>query len=114
TLIDAVPHAFHVRHYASLVTKAWQRRELRYAALEVARAASDPTQQPEDVFARMLERSEASIAPTMTQTAVSVGDALARHLAAVREGQAIGFSTGFQGIDAKLGGLKRQTLTVVA
>ncbi len=114
TLIDAVPHAFHVKHYARLVAQAWQRRELRYAALEAAKAASDPTQQPEDVFSRMLERAEASITSTMTQTAVSVGDALARHLAAVREGQAIGFSTGFHGIDAKLGGLKRQTLTVVA
>ena len=53
--IEATPNAYHIRYYAEIVKAASEKRHIRQLALQVARDASDPMSDPNELATRLWE-----------------------------------------------------------
>jgi len=110
-LCCVVPTALHVRHYAEIVYRDWQRRTAMRVAQEIAEAAH---QGRDDLPAYAAERLSALT--TGVRKVVSLSDALLHCVADYDSaGERLpGMPTGLNALDRILGGLCPGRLTVIA
>jgi len=119
SLINAVPTALHVEHYARIVERTAILRRLLSAATEIASLAYEEAKDVDEVVdraeqiifgvsQRRLRRDLMPIKQVLEEYFERI-DYLHRH-----KGQFIGVPTGFSQLDKLLGGLQRSDLIVVA
>jgi len=110
-LCCVVPTALHVRHYAEIVYRDWQRRTAMRVAQEIAEAAH---QGRDDLPTYAADRLSALT--TGTRQVVSLSDALLCCIADYDDsGERLpGIPTGLSALDRILGGLCPGRLTVIA
>lgn len=120
SLINAVPSAINADAYADEIRGDWLRRRLLNIASEIAKAAHDESKPPRealtDVESRLFQlHDKAQRAERQPKKFNRVADEVwARLQRASESDQRLAFPTGYSGIDAKLGGLMRGGLYVVA
>ena len=118
-IVNAVPTAFHVEHYAEIVRDRSQLRGVIRAASEAVRLAY----RPDAVAADVLEAAQREIFAVAERGAAGEVVPIAEAMAAVADrierlaqgDQTLrGLPTGLVGLDRVLGGLQREQLVIVA
>ncbi|MEO2018785.1 MAG: replicative DNA helicase [Fuerstiella sp.] len=118
-ILDAVPHAAHVRYYSNIVRQKWMQRSLIYACTEILAQSYDMATDIEDLL-QSAERQIFSIVEEQVGSAnIAIGDILmeAFHRIDERmnsEGDVSGVTTGFTDLDAQTTGLQPTELIVLA
>lgn len=117
-LVDATPYVANVRDHAKVVRDRWVTRACIAAAHKIAASgyAAD------DAGAYLDQSEQALFALTATDTSddpIMLGDSLqvaAKHRAEIASGdrELLGITTGLSALDARLGGLQRGDLTILA
>lgn len=119
SLINAVPTAVHVEHYAHIVERAAILRRLIHAAGEIAKIGYD---NPSDVDAALDTAEQKLFAISqrrVSQDFTSLRDALRDYFDQIdylhqHKGEIIGVPTGFHDLDQLTGGLHSSDLIVLA
>ncbi len=118
-LINAVPTAVHIEHYAQLVERTSTQRKLIGAASQIAGMAYEGS---EDIEA-LIDRAEESIFSVaqrrMTRDVIPIRVAVDRfldHLDYVQkhQGEILGVPSGFTDLDKLLGGFQPSDLVIIA
>jgi replicative DNA helicase len=118
-VLEAVPHAAHVRYYAGIVREKWVQRSLIYAGSQIA---ADCFDNPDDIdtLIHTAEQRIAAIAEDrVTSDITSIGflnmEALERIDQRMKtEKQVTGITTGFADLDSMTTGFQRSELTILA
>jgi len=76
-LLNAVPTAIHIEHYAKIVTRAWQKRDAVILAQRITQSAMDGTSDSLDIAAQLLTeaRKKHNVVDSGPQSMASVVDA---------------------------------------
>ncbi len=119
SLINAVPTAIHVEHYAHIVERTALLRRLIRAAGQIAALAYDESQEVDDVvdqaehliFTIAERRIQRDLVPLkrIMHDVMDRLDYLHRH-----QGEFLGVPTGFNLLDRLLGGLQKSDLIIIA
>ena len=118
-VVQAVPHAAHATHYASIVRDKSLLRSLIDAGTDILREAYDAADEPrqllaraeERIFAILEERSSADAKPILEV----LDDVMARMDARMKHEHTIGgVETGFTELDSLCGGLHNSELVILA
>lgn len=117
-LISCVPTSLHAESYAKIVDDMYRRRMILSSMSEMGRDVFDPTITPDEVEARALKR--------ITSSRGRIGDGSVKRIASellddvsawgenpLEPGQVRGLSLGYSPINRMLGGLEKQTLTIM-
>lgn len=119
-LINGVPTAIHAEGYARIVANTARRRNLLKAASDVAQLAYAEERDIDEIEADALravfhvQRGNGKM-HTASHVAGEVFDlVLAWAESPLKPGQVRGLSAGFHALDAALGGLEQETLTILA
>ncbi|HIE98571.1 MAG: replicative DNA helicase [Fuerstiella sp.] len=118
-ILDAVPHAAHVRYYSNIVRQKWMQRSLIYACTEILAQSYDMATDIEDLL-QSAERQIFSIVEEQVGSGnIAIGDILmeAFHRIDERmnsEGDVSGVTTGFTDLDAQTTGLQPTEVIVLA
>lgn len=118
-LINAVPTAFHVEHYASIVERTSVLRRLISAAGQIAQLAYEDKGEIDEIVDRAeeivfgvsehrLQRFLVPIRQVMNEVITRI-DYLASH-----QGELLGVPTGFRLLDKLLGGFQKSDLIILA
>ena len=119
TLVNSVPTAGHIEHYASLVREAATKRALISAAGKIAESAFDPQSLAKD----LLEFAESTLfgisQEHLKQHFIPLREALAESFDRLdelhRKGTGLrGIPTGFADLDKKLSGMQNANLLILA
>jgi len=119
TLVNSVPTAGHIEHYASLVREAATKRVLISAAGAIAESAFDPETEAKD----LLEFAESTLfgisQEHLKQHFIPLREALAESFDRLdelhRKGTGLrGIPTGFTDLDKKLSGMQNANLLILA
>ncbi|GAB4563882.1 MAG: replicative DNA helicase [Anaerolineae bacterium] len=118
-LVNAVPSAIHVEHYASIVTRTSTLRRLISAAGQIAQLAYADEGEIDEIVDRAEEiifsvsegRAQRELTPIRDVMDDVVGriDYLSRH-----QGEIMGVPTGFRLLDKLLGGFQKSDLIILA
>jgi replicative DNA helicase len=117
--VQAVPHAAHATHYATIVRDKSLLRSLIDAGTDILREAYDAADEPRQLLARaeerifsiLEERSSADAKPILTV----LEDVMARMDARMKHEHTIGgVETGFADLDTLCGGLHNSELVILA
>lgn len=118
-VLEAVPHAAHVKYYAGIVRDKWIQRSLIYACTEILRESYDPAsdtdellQHAEQRIFRILEQQEATEKLEIGEILMEAWDRINERLE--NTGTISGLTTGFVDLDAKTNGLQPSELVVLA
>jgi replicative DNA helicase len=118
-VVQAVPHAAHATHYATIVRDKSLLRSLIDAGTDILREAYDAADEPRQLLARaeerifsiLEERSSADAKPILTV----LEDVMARMDARMKHEHTIGgVETGFTDLDTLCGGLHNSELVILA
>lgn len=112
-IFDTVSHGFHADQYAAIIRDRWQERQLRHLCL----ASLDEESRATPIGERVgnIESGCQKILQTSTASgAVSLADAMLSLTQRWESGDDIGRPTGFDRLDAFLGGLRPGTVNVIA
>jgi replicative DNA helicase len=118
-VVQAVPHAAHATHYATIVRDKSLLRSLIDAGTDILREAYDAADEPRQLLARaeerifsiLEERSSADAKPILTV----LEDVMARMDARMKHEHTIGgVETGFTDLDSLCGGLHNSELVILA
>jgi len=118
-ILEAVPHAAHVRYYSSIVREKWMQRQLIYACTEILADSYDLSTDIDDLL-QSAERRVFSIVEEQEGGAnIAIGDILidAFHRIDERinsEGDTSGTTTGFADLDSHTTGLQPTELIILA
>ncbi|MEO2014479.1 MAG: replicative DNA helicase [Fuerstiella sp.] len=117
-ILDAVPHAAHVRYYARIVLEMAHRRKAIYAANEMLTAAYDLTTDIEAVIADV-ESTAASLRHVNNNEQRLVADILIDTFSDIEKRMAsdsgiAGLSTGFHDLDVQISGLVPSDVLILA
>ena len=117
-LINAVPSAFHIQHYATIVKEKKVLRDLVSASAAIAEQAFSPGKDVEQMLDEIEQRIFSISQRSITQRFTPIKDEL--HAAYERierlhrgDGTLRGIKTGFAKIDSLLSGLQKSDLIVV-
>lgn len=118
-LINAVPTAIHIEHYARLVERLATQRRLITAAGNIAQIAYDSEEELDEMINRAEETIFAVAQRRISRDLISMRlavDQFMDHLDRVqhRQGELLGVPTGFIDLDKLLGGLQPSDLIIVA
>lgn len=118
-LVDRVPTASNVVHYARLVKDCWTKRELAHLATELSSMAFDESSEMTNTLDKAEQKIFALSQEQVRKGFVSVKDALAESFDRLDELQRAGsglrgVATGFKDLDEALAGLQRSNLVVLA
>lgn len=118
-LINAVPTAVHVEHYARLVEQVSTQRKLISAAGEIAGMAYDGSEDIETLIDRAEESIFAVAQRRMSRDLIPIRVAVDRfldHLDYVQkhQGEILGVPSGFTDLDKLLGGFQPSDLIIIA
>jgi len=116
TIIETVPHAAHVVHYADIVKDNAHRRRLIEAGTLAVREAYDSSREPGEIAADVENGIHAIIERVAGAPATGMGilDVVLKTLSTIGEEKQWGVQSGYQGLDAILRGFKPGNLIVVA
>ena len=118
-ILEAVPHAAHVRYYAKIVREKWMQRTLIYSCTEILSASYDLSTDIED----LLQNAERSIFSILEEQEgggnLVISDILMETFHRIdermnREGDVSGTTTGFTDLDATTTGLQPTELVILA
>ena len=118
-ILEAVPHAAHVRYYSNIVREKWMQRTLIYACTEILAESYEISTDVEDLL-QSAERKIFSIVEQQEGSAnIAIGDILmdAFHRIDERmnnEGDVSGTTTGFTDLDAQTTGFQPTELVILA
>lgn len=112
-LIDGVPHASNVAHYAAIVREKARLRDLVYLANALATAAYKADERPSTLVERTVQRLSAlSVGGRSGPTLVD--DVVSAYLAGLDREGGLALPSGFVDVDALTGGFRLRDLTIVA
>lgn len=119
-VLDAVPHAAHVRYYAKIVHHRFLQRKMIYAATEILQSAYNGTVDETDLQ-EFLSDSEKKIMAVRgsvhTNAGHEIGHVLQQGLTELESRiseEGSGLSTGFEDLDMQLGFLQPSELVILA
>ena len=117
-IMDAVPHAAHVRHYASTVFRCYQQRSMIYACTEILADSYVVKDQSDwDASRAGAEQKILGLREDIQDESTAISDiveASMRELDSTIRGDGHSLSTGFQDLDAQVGFIKPQEVIVLA
>ena len=118
-LVESVPTAANIVHYATLVKDAWVKREMVRLAGDLSTMAFDETSSTKEILDQAEQKIFSLSQQHLTQGFISVRDALAESFDRLDEIQRTGSGlrgvpTGFYDLDNALAGLQRSNLIVLA
>lgn len=117
-VLEAVPNASHAKYYAKLVVSTWRDRQAVYGCQEVISLVSDAhddeavATKAEQVLVEIVDR--AIPRQTIIDVRTLLLDVMADITDRVANGRQVGMPTGFEDVDAVLGGLVPSELVVIA
>lgn len=118
-ILEAVPHAAHVKYYSSIVREKWMQRTLIYACTEILADSYELTTEIDD----LLQSAERKIFSIVEQQEgggnLFIGDILMDAFTRIeermsKEGDVSGTTTGFSDLDAHTTGLQPTELIILA
>jgi replicative DNA helicase len=118
-LVNAVPTASNVVHYAFIVRKKGTLRRLIQTAGEISNLAYEEQNEIEDILDKAEQRLFAVSQQHLKQNFVSINTILSTTFERIDElhrdqGKLRGLATGFLDLDQKLGGLQKSDLVILA
>lgn len=118
-LINAVPTAIHVEHYAHIVERTALRRRLIAAAGDIARIAYEDTEEVDETIDRAEQILFSVSQQRLTRYLVPIRQLLGDYFDQIEylhqhQGELSGIPTGFTDLDKILGGLQPSDLIIVA
>ncbi|MCA9061936.1 MAG: replicative DNA helicase [Planctomycetaceae bacterium] len=118
-ILEAVPHAAHVRYYANIVRQKWMQRTLIYACTDILADAYEGSDEVDDLLQRA-ERKIFSILEEQDNAGkIAIGDILLDAFNRIDErlqktGDVTGTTTGFTDLDKQTTGLQPTELVILA
>jgi replicative DNA helicase len=118
-ILESVPHAAHVRYYATIVREKWMQRSLIYACTEILAECYAATDEVESLL-QVAERRIFSIVEEQGGTAsIAIGDILMDAFNRIDErlqksGDVTGITTGFRDLDEQTTGFQPTELIILA
>lgn len=118
-ILEAVPHAAHVRYYANIVREKWMLRTLIYTCTEILSESYDAADGVEELL-QNAERKVFSIMEQQTNIGnIAIGDILIEAFNRIdermkQEGDVTGITTGFADLDRQTTGLQATELIILA
>lgn len=118
-VLEAVPHAAHVRYYATIVREKWMQRTLIYACTEILSESYDASDDVEGLLQRA-ERRIFSILEEQGDTAsFAISDILLETFSRLEErlqksGDVTGITSGFADLDQQTTGFQPTELIILA
>lgn len=118
-ILEAVPHAAHVKYYAEIVRDKWIQRTLTNVCTEVLRDCYEGTDDTADVLTKaergifdILENQDVSQKLSMDDIMLATLDRINSRLG--KEGSISGLSTGFTELDRQTNGFQPAELIILA
>ena len=118
-ILESVPHAAHVKHYAEIVRDKWIQRSLTNVCTEVLRDCYEGSDETAEVLKRaeqgifgIFEQQETASKITMDEIMHETLDRINTRLG--KEGNISGLSTGFIDLDRQTNGFQPTELVIVA
>lgn len=118
-ILEAVPHAAHVKYYAEIVRDKWIQRTLTNVCTEVLRDCYEGTDDTADVLTKaergifdILENQDVSQKLSMDDIMLATLDRINTRLG--KEGSISGLSTGFTELDRQTNGFQPAELVILA
>ncbi|MEI8381123.1 MAG: replicative DNA helicase [Planctomycetota bacterium] len=118
-ILEAVPHAAHVKYYAEIVRDKWIQRTLTNVCTEVLRDCYEGTDDTADVLTKaergifdILENQDVSQKLSMDDIMLATLDRINSRLG--KEGSISGLSTGFTELDRQTNGFQPAELVILA
>jgi replicative DNA helicase len=118
-ILEAVPHAAHVRYYATIVREKWMQRTLIYACTEILSESYDASDDVEGLL-QSAERRIFSILESQGDTgSFAISDILLEAFARIEErqhtaGDVTGITSGFTDLDHQTTGFQPTELIILA
>ncbi len=118
-ILEAVPHAAHVKYYAEIVRDKWIQRSLTEVCTEVLKECYEGTTDTADVLTlaergifQILENQEISAKLSMDEILLDTMDRINSRIGT--EGTISGLSTGFSDLDRQTNGFQHAELVIIA
>jgi replicative DNA helicase len=118
-LMEAVPHAAHVKYYAEIVRDKWIQRSLTEVCTNVLRECFDGTDETEDILLQaergifgILEQQESTSKMTMDEIMMQTLERIDARFGT--EGTISGLTTGFVDLDKQTNGFQPSELIILA
>ena len=118
-ILEAVPHAAHVRYYATIVREKWMQRSLIYACTEILSESYEASDDVEGLL-QSAERRIFAILESQGDTAsFAIGDILLEAFSRIEErlqkaGDVTGITSGFKDLDHQTTGFQPTELIILA
>lgn len=112
-VLDSTPHAAHAEYYAGIVVEKWQCREFLFWGSQIARDATVPGVDPEELAERTLSLVE-RVLETKSSTVRPVNSGLKKFLESQESEKLPGLMTGFRGLDDLTVGLNPGSMNILA
>lgn len=118
-ILETVPHAAHVKHYAEIVRDKWIQRSLTQACTEVLQDCYEGSDDTADVLKsaeqkifRIFEQQETASRISMDEIMHETLDRI--NLRIGKQGNISGLSTGFKDLDMQTNGFQPSELVIIA
>lgn len=118
-ILEAVPHAAHVRYYSNIVREKWMLRTLIYTCTEILSESYDASEGVDELL-QSAEQRVFSIMEQQTNVGnIAIGDILIEAFNRIdermkQEGDVTGITTGFTDLDRQTTGLQATELIILA
>ena len=118
-ILETVPHAAHVKHYAEIVRDKWIQRSLTNVCTEVLRDCYEGSDETADVLKRAEQGIFGIFEQQETASKISMDEIMHETLDRInlrigKEGNISGLSTGFVDLDRQTNGFQATELVIVA
>jgi len=118
-ILEAVPHAAHVRYYSNIVREKWMQRQLIYACTEILADSYSLTTDINDLLQNAERRVFSIVEETEGGGNIAIGDILIDAFHRIDErintvGDVSGTTTGFTDLDAHTTGFQPTELIILA
>jgi replicative DNA helicase len=118
-VLEAVPHAAHVRYYATIVREKWMQRSLIYACTEILSECYEAAEDVEGLLQRAERRVFSILEEQGTAASIAMSDILMETFNRLDErlqktGDVTGITTGFTDLDHQTTGLQPTELIILA
>ena len=118
-ILETVPHAAHVKHYAEIVRDKWIQRSLTNVCTEVLRDCYEGSDETSEVLKRAEQGIFGIFEQQETASKISMDEIMHETLDRIntrigKEGNISGLSTGFVDLDRQTNGFQPSELVIVA
>lgn len=118
-ILESVPHAAHVRYYASIVREKWMQRSLIYACTEILGECYDASEDIEALLQSAERRVFAILEQQGNTASIAISDILMEAFNRIAErlqksGDVTGIASGFTDLDRQTTGFQATELIILA